>query len=121
MIVYDDASLANLRDYNTQLGAVILVGGNTKRITCLHCRGYKCRLEVRAVLGDEIQAFKDALDASYVIRHDLQRMMRSNVSLNIVTHWDSLFKIVTQSSTIAETCLIIDILATGDAYHVLEI
>lgn len=105
IIVHVDASFANLPDYNTQLGFVILLSDKTKRVNWLHYSLYKFKRVVSSVLGGEAHAFADAFEASYAIRHDLQQLMSRNIPLSIVTDSDSLFKFITQSSNMTENVL----------------
>lgn len=57
IIVHADASFANLTDFRTQLGFVVLLSNHTRRVNWLHYRSYKCKRVVRSVLGGETHAF----------------------------------------------------------------
>lgn len=105
LIVHAHISFGNLPDYKTQLGFVVLLSDKTNRVNWFHYRSYKCKRVVRSVLGGETHAFADAFDASYAIRHDLQKIMLRNVPLCIVTDSDSLFKVIVQSSNMTENAL----------------
>lgn len=117
IISHADASFANLADLKTQLGFVILLSDSTNPVNWLHFRSYKCKRVVRSVLGGETHAFADSFDAAYAIRYDIQKMVKQNVPLSMVTDSDSLFKVVVQSSTTTERRLMIDIQATREAYQ----
>lgn len=55
-----------------------------------------------SVLAGEKNAFVDAFDSSYAIRHDLSKMLQTKVPLNLITHSKWLFRVVTQSITTTE-------------------
>lgn len=117
IVSHADASFANLPDLKTQLGFIVLLTDKTGRVNWLHFRSYKCKRVVRSVLGGETHAFVDSFDAAYAIRHDLETMVGKTVTLSMVTDFDSLFKVIVQSSTTTERRLMIDIQASREAYQ----
>lgn len=117
IIVHTYASFANLPDHKTQLGFFVLLTDDTRRVSWLHYRSYKCNRVVRSILGEEIHAFADAFDASYSIRHDLQNIMIRKVPLCILTDSDALFKVIVKSSNMTKRRLMIDIQAGCETNH----
>lgn len=69
------------------------------------------------MLRGETHAFVDAFDSSYEISHDLATMMQTDIPLNVVTKYESLVKIMTQSSLTIEKRLMIDLQAYREAYN----
>lgn len=47
-------------------------------------------------MGAEVLAFADAFDYAYLLRHDLTRIMNTELSLAVLTDSDSLFKTITK-------------------------
>lgn len=117
VISYADSSFANASDLATQLGFVIFLSDESKRVNWLHFRSYKCRRVVRSVLSGETHAFVDAFDSSFTLRHDLSNITKSKIPLSVITYWQSLFKLIILSSTTTEKRLMIDLQACREAYR----
>lgn len=67
------------------------------------------RRVVRSVLGSEVFAFSNAVDAEIMVRNDSSSKLNRESPLRILTYSTSLFNIITKSSTNVEKRLIIDI------------
>lgn len=117
IISYADVSFANSADFRTQLGFVVFLSDDTNRVNWIHFRSYKCKRVVRSVLAGETHAFVDAFNSAFTLRHDLSTMVKTNISLNLITDSDSLFKVIVQSSTTTEKRLMIDLQACREAYR----
>lgn len=65
-----------------------------------------------------MHAFADSFDQAYSLRHDLRQMLGIELPLMMLTDSDSLFKVITSSSSVtSEKRLMIDLRATREAYE----
>lgn len=71
----------------------------------------KPRIVVRPVLGSDLFAFSDTMEAANLIRHDLETVLTWDFSLRLQTYSASLFRIIIKSSTTPERGFMIDIFA----------
>lgn len=83
--IYSDSSFANAKDMKSQLGYIILLCDKHGKCNVIHYKSYKSRRMARSVLGAETYAFADAFDQAYMLKHDLERIMKQNVSLQMIT------------------------------------
>lgn len=98
-----------------------MLTNNSEKASILNFNSYKSKRVLRSVLGGETLAFSDAFDAAYSIRHDLQRILRREIPLAMLTDSMSLFKVIINSSTMTEKRLMIDLNAARDAYKTSDI
>jgi hypothetical protein len=66
-------------------------------------------------------AFADGFDAAYLLKHDLQTVLKRSVDILMYTDSMSLFNVKTKSSTTAEKRLMIDLVVVQEAYDRMEI
>jgi Reverse transcriptase (RNA-dependent DNA polymerase) len=121
IVAYSDAAFACNRDLTSQLGFIVFLVDSTMRCNIVHYSSKKARRVTRSVMGAEALAFCDALDFSYTLRHDLERMLQQNVPLSILTDSRQVFDIITQSSPTAERRLMIDVLIAREMYSAREL
>lgn len=75
LVTFSNLSFSNNDDLETQLGYVILMGDETKRVNWLRFASYKCRRMVQSVLGGEIYTFADCFDAVFSVSNDISRLI----------------------------------------------
>ena len=119
--VYCDASFASNRDFTSQLGFIILLCDKQNNCHVLDFGSKKSRRVVRSVLGGEVYAFAEAFDRAYMLRHDLQRILNQPIPLWMLTDSKQMFDVITKASQTTERRLMIDIVATREAYNNYEI
>ena len=117
VVAFADSSFANNLDLSSQLGVMIVLSDSSGRANLMHYNSYKSKRVVRSVLGGEMYAFADAFDAAFSIRHDLQRLLKKDVRLTLLTDSMSLFKVIVNSTITTEKRLMIDISAVREAYE----
>jgi hypothetical protein len=61
-------------------------------------------------------ALSDVFDAAYIMKHDLQAILKQKVPLTLHTDSLSLFDVLTKATLPTEKRLAIDVLAIKDAY-----
>ena len=119
--VYTDAAFANNIDLTSQLGYIITLCDKHNVCNVLSFRSYKSQRVVRSVLGGEIYAFADGFDSAYLLKHDLERILKRTIRICILTDSKSLFDTITKNSIITEKRLMIDVSAARQAYQRMEI
>ena len=110
MVAFADSSFAKKLDLSSQLGVMIVLSDSSGRANLMHYNSYKSKRVVRSVRGGEMYAFDDAFDAAFSIRHDLQRLLKKDVRLTLLTDSMSLFKVIVNSTITTEKRLMIDCL-----------
>ena len=118
---FSDSSFANNDDHTTQIGYIILLVDKYKKCNIIHFKSHKSRRVTRSVLGGETLAFADAFDTAYMIKRDLEEILKQNVPLKMLTDSKSLFDVITRSSQMSEKRLMIDIAGVREAYRNMEI
>ena len=94
--VFSDSSFSNTPSLRSQLGFIVLLCDASGRCNILRFASYKSKRSSRSVMGAEVLAFADAFDYAYLLRHDLTRIMNTELSLAVLTDSDSLFKTITK-------------------------
>lgn len=56
-------------------------------------------------------------DFSFLLRHDLEAMVKNKLPLIILTDSESLFKIIVKATTTTEQNLMVDVKATREEYQ----
>lgn len=101
-IAYSYASYANNNDASSQLGYIIFLTDNSDACQPLVWSSHKYNCVTRSVLGSETMALADAFDMAFMVKHDVQRMTRSEIPLNMITDSSPLINVITRASRTAE-------------------
>lgn len=117
LVVYVDSSFQNNKDYTTQLRYIVLLAEDIRRENWLHFCSYKSKRFVRSVLGAEIYTFVDAFGFAYLLRHDLEDMLKGKLPLTILTDSEILFKKIFNATITTEKRLLIDFKVAREAYQ----
>lgn len=116
IVAYSDASFGNLPNGASQLGyAVFLVDGH-RNCSFLTFKSYKARRIARSSTTAETLALVDAFDAAFLLRHDLQQILRCEIPLLLLTDSQIVFETLVSKRTTAERRLMIDLAALREAY-----
>jgi transposase InsO family protein len=116
VVAFADSSFNNLPRSGTQLGFVVLLTDVRNRCHFLTYKSYRARRIVRSSTAGETLALSDAFDAAFTIRHDLQRAMKRDIPMILLTDSDALFKTLTRSRQTVEKRLMVDLAALREAY-----
>lgn len=119
--VYSDASFASNTDGSSHLGYIIFLTDASGTCQPLYWSSHKSKRVTRSFLGSETMALADAFDMAYALKHDIQRMIKQNVPIRILTDNLSLFDVITKATTTAEKRLMIDLAALKQAYNVHDV
>lgn len=117
MMAFSASSFANNEDLSTQLCQIMLLTYITNHVKVLGYAIYKIPVIVRSVLVGETYAFADAFDAAFIIRDDLEETTKMQIPLTMITDAESLFKVIFEASKRIEKRVIIDMIATMEAYN----
>lgn len=72
-------------------------------------------------MAGETYAFTTAFDFAYILKHDLERVLRQPIALKMFTDSKQLFDVITRASHTTEKRLMIDIASAREAYKNFEI
>lgn len=90
LLAYAGVLFANVENWTSQLGLVLLITDKSKRVNWIHFRGHKSKQVVLLILGGETHAFVDAFDSGFTFRYDLQTIMDKSIAKRILTASDAL-------------------------------
>lgn len=117
IVLYPYSSCWNNYDSYTQLVYVTVPTNSTSRVKFLHYEYYISKLIVSSVLGGETYDFADGIDAAYILRFDLKKLVQERIPLTILTYSSPMFKVIVKSSVTTEKHLMIYIRAAPEAYE----
>ena len=118
--VYTNALYANNADCSSQLGHIVLADASD-RCNVLQYRSHKSRRVTGSVLGAEVYAFAEGFDNAYIIRHDIERILKRKIPLSMFTDSKSLFDVLIKNSYTTERRLMIDLNSARASYEANEI
>ncbi|CDF38174.1 unnamed protein product [Chondrus crispus] len=117
LVVYANSSFNNREESRSQLGFIIVLADKSEKCAVLHYASYKSRRVARSSMGGEKLAFVDAFDCSFLLRHDISRMLGRHIPLIMLTDSKILFDVLTRSRYTSERRLMVDISASRQAYR----
>jgi hypothetical protein len=120
LLVYSDASFANRPDRSSQLGYLILLADASGNCAFIQWSSHKARRVTRSSMASEVLAFTDGLDAGYILKMELERMLGSPMPLLMLTDSQALFDVISKNLRTTERRLELDILAARKAYAARE-
>jgi hypothetical protein len=116
LVVYADASFHNCSDNASQLGYIIVLADASDTCAVLHFSSHKSKRVTRSTMAAETLAFVDAFDNAFILRHELSRMMGTNIPILMMTDSRALFDVITRARYTTERRLMVDIAAAREAY-----
>eukprot|EP00173_Palmaria_palmata_P000047 Plantae.Rhodophyta-Palmaria_palmata.ctg10239.p1 GENE.Plantae.Rhodophyta-Palmaria_palmata.ctg10239~~Plantae.Rhodophyta-Palmaria_palmata.ctg10239.p1 ORF type:complete len:245 (+),score=21.58 Plantae.Rhodophyta-Palmaria_palmata.ctg10239:319-1053(+) len=118
---YSDASFGANPDRSSQLGFCIFLMDNTGRFSLIKYWSSKCRRICQSAMAAEACAFADTFDAAYVLKHELDRLLGRDVSLQMLIDSKQVFEAISHSTRTKERRVMIDLAATKQAFERTEI
>lgn len=106
---------------SSQLGFIILLCDASNHAHVLQYCSKNSKRVVRSILGGEVYAFADGFDRAYIMRHDLQMILKKNIQLHMYTDSLQMFDVITKGSSTTEKRLMIDIASARQCYNREEI
>lgn len=117
VVVFTDASFANLGDHTSQIGFVTALVDEDDNANILHYSSIKCKRVTRAVLASELYGMVHGFDYGVVIKTTLEKALKKTIPLVICTDSNSLYECLVKLGTTAEKRLMIDIMCLRQAYE----
>lgn len=77
----------------------------------------KSRRVTRSSLAGEAIAFADDFDNAFILKHDIQSILRKPIPFLVVTDSKLSFDVITENQYITELSLMVDIAAVREAYN----
>ena len=112
IIVYSDASMANMDNAASQLGYIIFLCDEENRCAPISWSSRKSRRVARSTLTAETLAAVDAVDTAFVVKKILEEILaRELPAITLKVDNKSLYDAVKTTNTLAEKRLMIDMTA----------
>ena len=118
---YADASFASNKDLTSQLGYLILLCDGNNRCHVINYASRKSRRVVKSIMAGEVYAFSAAFDVSFLLKHDMDRVLNRLIPLHMFTDSKQMFDVITSARHTTEKRLMIDITAARQSYERFEI
>ena len=117
-----DASFASNLDSTSQLGYLCFLADNAGNVVPIQFKSYKARIVTRPVMGADLMAFSDMLDAAYTMAAELREMLPiKRIPVKLCTDNRSLFDVISKETRMSEKRLMIDIAAACEGFQKHEI
>lgn len=114
-VLYADSSHNNRENSRSQLGYIICLADDSNKCSILFYLSHKSHRVARSSAAEETIAFVDTFDNTFVIRHDLQRMLGVNIPILMLTDSIQLFDVMNRSRYTTKRTLMVDISAVREA------
>lgn len=111
LFVYVDTSLTNSTGHKSQLGFIILVADDSNQVSFLHFSSTKSKRVTRSSTATETLELVEDFDHTYLIQHDLQRIIGQCVPILMLTDSSHLFSALNPAKGKTERRLMIDMAA----------
>jgi hypothetical protein len=109
IVAFSDSSYANNSDQSSKLGYLCVLADATDAFNLVYYTSYKSRRVVRSVLAGELHAFVDAFDYAYILKRDLELILNTTISAQILTDSKSILDKLTTATYTTEKRLMIDV------------
>eukprot|EP00173_Palmaria_palmata_P003808 Plantae.Rhodophyta-Palmaria_palmata.ctg4150.p2 GENE.Plantae.Rhodophyta-Palmaria_palmata.ctg4150~~Plantae.Rhodophyta-Palmaria_palmata.ctg4150.p2 ORF type:complete len:156 (-),score=20.32 Plantae.Rhodophyta-Palmaria_palmata.ctg4150:275-742(-) len=87
------------------------------RFSILKFRSGKCHRIVHSAMAAEACAFAEAFDASFVVKYELERLLKRPTALQMLVDSKQIFDAVTQSTRTTEKRLLLDLAAAKQSFE----
>ena len=117
VIGYSDAFFANNADLSTQLDHICFLGDNTGAVIPISFKSYKAKRVTRSDMAGEVIAFSDLFDVAAVLSAELEVLLGTKVSVQLLTDSKSLFDVISKGSRTSEKRPMLDIAAAREGFR----
>ena len=121
LVTYTDTSFQNNHEYRSQLGFIILLADKFNHCCVIHYSSHKSKRVATSSMAAEALAFADGFYNSFIIKHDLQRIMGRELPLLMLTDSKIFFDMLTRKKYTTEKRIMADIASTREAYDAMII
>jgi hypothetical protein len=118
---YSDASFGMNVDGSSQIGYCILLMDKFDRFATIKFWSGKCHRVTHSAMAAETCAFAEAFDAAFVLKHSLEKPLKRQIRLQMLTDSKQLFDAVSHSTQTKEKRILIDIAASKQSFERHEI
>jgi hypothetical protein len=118
---YADASFGMNVDGSGQIGYCILLMDKFDRFAIIKFRNGKCHRGTHSAMAAETCAFAEAFDAAFVLKHGLEKLLKRQIRLQMLTDSKQLFDAILYSAQMKENGVLIDIAASKQSFERHEI
>jgi hypothetical protein len=118
---YADASFGMNIDGSSQIAYCILLMDKDDRFAIIKFRSGKCHRVTHSAMAAETCAFAEAFDAAFVLKHSLEKLLKRQIRLQMLTDLKQLFDAMSHSTQTKEKRILIDIAASKQSFERHEI
>jgi hypothetical protein len=118
---YSDASFGMNVDGSSQIGYCILLMDKFDRFATIKFRSGKCRRGTHSAMAAETCAFAEAFDAAFFLKHSLEKPLKRQIRLQMLTDSKQLFDAISHPTQTKEKRILIDIAASKQPFERHEI
>jgi hypothetical protein len=108
---YADASFGMNADGSSQIGYCILLMDKDDRFAIFKFRSGECHRVTHSAMEAETCAFAEAFDAAFILKHCLEKLLKRQIRLQMLTNRKHLFDAISHSTQTKEKRILIDITA----------
>jgi hypothetical protein len=106
---------------HSQVGCCILLMDKFERFAIIKFRSGKCLRVTHSAMAAETCAFAEAFDAAFVLKHSLEKLLKRQIRLQLLTDSKQLFDAISHSTQTKEKRILIDIAALKQSFERHEI
>jgi hypothetical protein len=114
---YGDASFGMNVDGSSQIGYCILLMDKDDRFAIIKFRSEKCHGVTHPAMAAETCAFAEAFDAAFVSKHILEKLLKREIRLQMLTDSKQFFDAISHSTQTKEKRILIDIAASKQSFE----
>lgn len=118
---YADASFATNEDGSSQLGHIIVLMDASNRFSIIKFRSGKSYRVAHSAMAAEAFSLSEAFDAGFVVKTELERLLKRPVALQLLTDSKQCFDTISFSSRTKEQRLQLDLAAARQGFNKREI
>jgi hypothetical protein len=113
---YADANFGMNVDGSSHVGSRILLMDKFDRFAVFKFRSGKCHRVTHSAMAAETCAFAEAFDTAFVLKYSLEKLLKRQIRLQMLTNSKQLFDAISHSTQAKEKRILIDIAASKHSF-----